>query len=62
MMKLPLADCWIIANYPVFRAALQMPLSFNVGSIYLNPNQYYTMVAKRHLASLSSLRSVAMPL
>jgi hypothetical protein len=49
MMKLPLADAWIIANYPVFRAALQMPLSFNVGSIYLHPNQYYTMVAKRHL-------------
>jgi len=27
MMKLPMADGWIIANYPVFRAALQMPLS-----------------------------------
>jgi hypothetical protein len=26
MMKLPMADGWIIANYPVFRAALQMPL------------------------------------
>ncbi len=25
MMKLPLADVWIIANYPVFRAALVAP-------------------------------------
>jgi len=30
-MKLPMADGWIIANYPVFRAALQMPLSFSAG-------------------------------
>jgi len=33
---------WIIANYPVFRAALQMPLSLGVCSIYFHRTKYYT--------------------
>jgi len=44
MMKLPLADCRIIANYPVFREALQPRPPLRTSSAKLNAAQQHWLL------------------